>query len=430
MGADMQNRFNNIKIDYSWSFGDKKQGETNYLTHGFYTYPAKFIPHLAQRLIKQYSKENEVVLDPFMGSGTTILESILHNRIAFGCDINEIAFLISKVKVTPLNINELQKEFINLESNLIGFDSNSLFFQQNIEIESIIKHERINYWFKEEQIIELNKILYFILKIDNENIRDFFKIAFAQILKSTSIWLQKSIKPTRDLNKKINNPTNLFLTQAKKMIKKHKEYLLYLDSKAIKNIDKCLYLTCCDCRKLSLKDNSVDLIVTSPPYVTSYEYADLHQLPNLWFSYMDDLCEFQKKFIGSNSKMRENIDLKSNIALNIIESLGKNKKAKEVYSYYADMLECFVEMKRVLKPKGKFCIIIGNTQFKGVDILNAEVFVEQLCNIGFKIVDIINREIPSKMLPSTRDSKIGRFSKAINSDKLVYPTEYILIMEK
>ena len=87
-------------------------------------------------------------------------------------------------------------------------------------------------------------------------------------------------------------------------------------------------------------------------------------------------------------------------------------------------------MHRVLKPKGKACIVIGNTQFKGVDILNAEVFCEQMQNIGFKIHDIIHREIPSKMLPSTRDAKSGRFAKTQNTDKLVYPTEYILIMEK
>ena len=94
------------------------------------------------------------------------------------------------------------------------------------------------------------------------------------------------------------------------------------------------------------------------------------------------------------------------------------------------MLESFIEMKRILKYRGKAAIVIGNTQFKNVDILNAEIFSEQMCNIGFKIFDIIHREIPSKMLPSTRDSATGRFAKTSSTDKLVYPTEYILIMEK
>ncbi len=94
------------------------------------------------------------------------------------------------------------------------------------------------------------------------------------------------------------------------------------------------------------------------------------------------------------------------------------------------MLESFIEMKRILKLGGKAAIVIGNTQFKNIDIFNAEIFCEQMVNIGFRIFDIIHREIPSKMLPSTRDAATGRFSKALSADKLAYPTEYILIMEK
>lgn len=140
----------------------------------------------------------------------------------------------------------------------------------------------------------------------------------------------------------------------------------------------------------------------------------------------------RKKFIGSSFSLynESNIDLKSNIAEEIIRSLGDCKKAKEVRKYYSDMLESFMEMKRVLKSGGKSCIVIGNTQLKGVNITNAEVFVEQMLNIGFVVHDIIHREIPSKMLPSTRDSSTGRFAKKDGTDKLAYPTEYILIMEK
>jgi hypothetical protein len=58
------------------------------------------------------------------------------------------------------------------------------------------------------------------------------------------------------------------------------------------------------------------------------------------------------------------------------------------------------------------------------------VFAEQLENIGFKICDVICREIPSKMLPSTRDKETGRFAKTANTDMLAYPKEYILIAEK
>lgn len=88
-------------------------------------------------------------------------------------------------------------------------------------------------------------------------------------------------------------------------------------------------------------------------------------------------------------------------------------------------------MKRILKKGGKTCIVIGDTSLKGVEILNAEVFAEQLQNLGFKIIDLIKREIPSKNLPSVRDEKTGKFAKISDKNKVyAYPTEYILIAEK
>ena len=145
--------------------------------------------------------------------------------------------------------------------------------------------------------------------------------------------------------------------------------------------------------------------------------------------HIKDLPEFRKKFIGSSFRQREKINLQSFLAEDIICKL-KNKKKTEVENYYADMLETFSEMYRVLTPHGKACIVIGNTHFESVDILNAEVFLEQMKTIGFVPHKIIHREIPSKMLPSTRDAKTGRFTKATEADSTIYPTEYILVMEK
>ncbi len=420
----------NVDIDYSWSFSDKTIKDTSYITHGYYTYPAKFIPQLAERLIKEYSNKGDIVIDPFMGSGTTIVEAIVNNRIGIGTDINEIAFLLSKVKTTPINSNDLTKELLIFEKELPYRMNNKFDYFLGEAQKYIPQNERINYWFLPEQKNKLSIIFAKILDIENKNIKNFFLITFAQILKSSSIWLQKSVKPTRDLNKKNYDPLRLFLQQAKKMIKKHSEFEKLLNEQIKENIDFYRNLSCGDSRYLNCETEKASLIVTSPPYVTSYEYADLHQLPSLWFGYLKDLPEFRQKFIGSAYKNRENVDLKSNLANEIVSKL-KNKKQNEVKNYFADMLETFDETKRVLKNGGKAAFVIGNTEFQGVKILNAEVFQEQFENIGFRTHNIIKREIPSKMLPSTRDPETGKFRKITDSNiKLAYPTEYILIMEK
>ncbi|MGI6369795.1 MAG: site-specific DNA-methyltransferase [Ignavibacteria bacterium] len=426
----MKKYFDNIEIDYSYSFSDKTIKDTSYITHGYYTYPAKFIPQLAERLIKENSKEGDIVIDPFMGSGTTIVEAIVNNRIGIGTDINEIAFLLSKVKTTPIKNTELVTEYAKFEKDLpYKLDGRFDYFLSEAQ-KYIPENERIDYWFLPEQKDKLSVIFAQILEIENKNVQNFYLIAFAQILKSCSIWLQKSVKPTRDHKKKVYEPLTLFLRQSKKMIKKHHEFDKKLSENIKENIDLYRNVSCGDSRNLNCETEKASLIVTSPPYVTSYEYADLHQLPSLWFGYLKDLPEFRQKFIGSAYKNRENVDLRSNLANEIVSEL-KNKKQNEVKNYFADMLESFEETKRVLKHGGRACIVIGNTEFQGVKIKNAEVFQEQFHNIGFKTHNVIKREIPSKMLPSTRDPKTGKFGKISDKNiKLVYPTEYILIMEK
>ncbi len=411
-----------IPITGDWSFSDKTIKDTTYITHGYYTYPAKFIPQLAARIIKENSNKGDIIIDPFMGSGTTIVESIVNNRIAIGVDINEVATLISKVKTTPINYNLLLNEFENL---IFGINFNSMY-----RLDSNLP-KRLDYWFKPHIKDQLLLIMSHILKINNTDIKEFFLVSFAQILKSCSIWLQKSVKPTRDFNKKEINPLYKFKSQTNRMLKKHQGLNKILSPEVVENIQKYRIVKNATSTELPCGNEKATLIVTSPPYVTSYEYADLHQLPSLWFGYLEELNVFRKKFIGSSYRERKNsIDLKSKLAESILCKL-KNKKQREVETYFSDMLETFLEIRRVLKTGGRAAIVIGNTTLQGVDILNAEVFKEQFENIGFKTHGIIHRKIPSKMLPSTRDSKNGRFTKNINLNTTVaYPTEYILIMEK
>ena len=90
-----------------WTF---KNADTQYLTHGIHPYPARMIPQLAEKLILNYSKEQSWVLDPFCGSGTVLVESMLNNRNSIGNDINPMALLLTKVKTTKLNKEKLTKQ--------------------------------------------------------------------------------------------------------------------------------------------------------------------------------------------------------------------------------------------------------------------------------------------------------------------------------
>jgi len=421
--------FEKLKLDNSWSFEGLTQGDTNYITHGYHRYPAKFIPQLASCLINDFTKKGDLVVDPFMGSATSLVEAKVLGRRSVGVDINPVAYLIAEAKVTPINPVELEDVFKKIISNFTDEGTLPL-FKKDSHLD-IPEHERIDYWFKPEEKKKLTLIYTQIKKIKDKNIRNFFLCGFSHVLKNCSIWLMKSNKPTRDLNKKIPDPYQTFSRHAKKMINKNKAFWDLLEKN--KTLDVEAKPVCGDARVVPVASNSVALMVTSPPYVTSYEYADLHQLSALWFDYTDDLVKFRKSFMGSAHNDVKDTTIGSELGERIVEALREHntRKDEEVAIYFSEMRDSFIEMKRYLKKEGLASIVIGDTSFKGVPVLNAEVFVEQMQNLGFKPYKIIKRRIPSKILPSVRDKKTGRFTSLGNHNKtLAYSFEYIITMQK
>ncbi len=423
--------FAQLKPEPSWSFEGTTTAQTGYITHNYHRYPAKFIPQLAARLMCEFSEVGDLVIDPFMGSGTALVEAKLHGRPSFGVDINPVAHLISNAKITPIEPNYLDSVVAQIESRLVSNHTGQLMlFDASRAHEYALDHERIDYWFKAETKQKLAKIYALINDIQDDSARIFMRCGFSNILKNCSIWSQKSTKPTRDFSKNIPEPIPTFVRYVKRMAKRNRKFYEFL--KSSETLDVQVHAYCEDARNLPGETESSQLIVTSPPYVTSYEYADLHQLTALWFGYTTDLSKFRHRFIGTAYHGEKPTNLYSEIAEEIVAELNERnpKTALEVATYFTEMLETFLEMQRVLKKGGYSCIIIGNTTLEKTDIKNAEVFVEQMQNIGFSVERLIMREIPSKILPQTRDKATGRFTKSKDADFLAYPYEYILVMRK
>jgi len=418
-------------IDKEWSFAESRPSDTGKWTHGYHRYPAKFIPQLVERLAVEYVSGREVhINDPFMGCGTTIVTAISKGFLASGTDINKIAFLITKVKSTPIEPIYLDKKIQLLLSKLSFLDTSSVPLFGVIEPLIPAKHlEKINYWFTAANKTELGLILQAIHGEDDQDLRDFFLVAFSHILKNCSIWLQGSTKPTRDLKKPPVKPYAIFKRHLKKMQRGNEVFFNIVPVEIRQSLSTRLNIKNGDAKQQPVEDSSVDLIVTSSPYVTSYEYADLHQLSTLWLDLFDNLSEYRQEFIGTAHKKYHDKHTQSAIAQNIVSqmSLVSRKMASEIDAYFIDMQAVFNESYRILKNGGRCCYVIGNTQLKGVEILNAEVFMESLQQSGFLIDRIIKREIPSKILPQTRDDKTGRFASANKASRNAYPIEYIVI---
>ncbi len=429
----IEKKFLNLKPNEDWSFRDAGRSQTTAFTHNYHRYPAKFIPQIVQKLIKDYAPDDtQIVCDPFGGCGTTLVEAKLLGHKSIGFDINPVAKLITQTKTTPIK-----------PRTLANYRNKFLEYYETAPSVSHERHSRITYWFDEFTIIELDRIYFAIKKIKNYNVRRFFLCAFSHNLKNCSRWLMKSIKPTIDKSKIVPDPKESFLRHLDSMIKKNEQFYSVLVESGYINVPAKMYRR--DSTKtLPIDSESIDLIITSPPYVTSYEYADLHQLTLLWFGddpknfkkwhrFSDEFIDFRRNFIGTSSKGEKSGDFNSTIAERIVNDLIQIERplAVDVANYFLDMKKVFAEMYRILKTGGKACIIIGNTNLRGVEILNAQVAAEQMRVVGFSKIEFIKREIPNKMITPWRDLETGKFTGKDNPSKIrAYEYEYIIVMER
>ena len=157
---------NKLKIEFN--------SNTGYLTHNYHPYPCKFVPQIPNQIIEQYSKEGDTVLDPFVGSGTTLTEASLLNRNGIGIDLNPVAVLSTKVKTSVLK-NKDKKIVLDILKK-IEFESiknYNDFLKENFVDGNIPKWDNLDHWFLPFVIKELSALKNIITKINNTKVRNF-----------------------------------------------------------------------------------------------------------------------------------------------------------------------------------------------------------------------------------------------------------------
>lgn len=403
-----------INIDEDWN----DSNEEELTMHTIHAYPAKFPAFIASKAFEYAVSEGvniKTVADIFCGCGTVALEAKIHNYNFWGCDINPVATLIARTKSNNYDIDQLNEYYMKILKRLDNIEEVPSDTYSNA-------NERLKYWFTEESYCELLKIYLAINEvIQDVKYKEAFECIFSSILKAASKWLTKSIKPQIDPNKKEIDILKYFQIQ-------HKKFL-----KAVKEIGKRDTNTIINCHNfLTIKTMpKVDLVITSPPYVTSYEYADLHQLSSLWLGFTDDYRDLRKGSIGSAYNSDDfMLDLKklNSTGRKIVKDLlGRNKptaKVKSVARYYADMQRAIERCTSMLQNKGMAFFVVGDTEYKGVKIQNSKHLVEAMIENGFRDIKIGKRTISKRICIPYRD-KNGKFSKD-KSMRKVYHEEFII----
>lgn len=413
-------QFSKIKESKNWNVESKQELKM----HKIHVYPAKFPSFLISKSL-EYATKNGINVDSigdiFCGCGTTALEAKKNNKNFWGCDINPVATLITKVKTEKYNDNLLISHYNKI---IEKYDKRIFSLPARVK-----KHERINFWFVESQIEQLYRLQRIIKStIPKGKYQDFFLVAFSNILKGSSRWLTKSIKPTIDKQKEVKDIKKLFRMQFSVMLKAATEYNDAIKGQSTTTIVNDNFLN------IQTKKPFLDLLITSPPYVTSYEYADLHQLSTLWLGYASDFRTLRNGTIGSiyhETLSEETIGSKLNsVGKDIYNNLVKAKKskAKSVAKYFIDIKNSIDKSYSIVKPGGIAVFVIGNTKFKDVYVDNAKYIAQCMFESGFSELEVIKRKISSKILSPYRN-KDGKFSNDKRKRK-IYSYEFVLIAKK
>lgn len=375
-----------------WDF---KSYQTKTYTHGFHTYPAMFIPQVARKLIQVFSYEGEAVCDIFCGSGTTLVESSLLNRNSIGIELNPLAALIAKVKTTPIDPQTLTSSLKQI-----------LDFYKKMKNTSPPRFTNIDFWFSEAAINDLTKLKQAIYNISEENIRNFFSVCFSEVVRIVSFTRHKEFKLFRDKSKLQKsfrpNVINEFIKMSENNILGMKEYILDV----VPNTNVKIILG--DATKDNgIQANSIDFIITSPPYGdsrTTVAYGQFSRLPAQWLDLLPaHIKDIDKELLGGKNNISFDapiLNLSETLRMSIKVISEKDKeRAKDVLSFYIDLYKALVQAHKILRPKRYFCLIVGNRTVKELVLKTDEIICEFAEKIGFVSQGILYRNIPNKRMP-------------------------------
>lgn len=378
------------------------------LTHGLHKYPAKFFPELPRWLIKRYSNEGDIILDPFSGSGTTNVEALLNGRHSVGIDVDPFSRYLSKIKTTPLNVHELRSSQEKLLQSILGFRPSL------VNAKDIPRFPYRDNWFNKEITIELAYIKKMIERLDvDDNIKNFFRICFSSIIRSVSNADDNCTRTVirKKLNKKVY-PSDA-LTKFAETILINVPKMIGFCQRCPDNI-KVEFPDNQDARCIKYPEDYFDLAVTSPPYANAVDYPRTHQLEIYWLGFeTGSLTPLKKKHVGTESvsaiyyRNLHKIGIKE--ADNVIVNIYKKdpRRAYIAYKYLYDMRENLKEVHRVLEKDGYYIVVVGNNKIRNELFENWKYIMSMAIEIGFKVENYFASEIIKHFIKVPREERIN-----------------------
>ncbi len=342
-------------------------------------YPCRSIAYVPRLLLQSTVPNGSgyVVLDPFMGSGTTAIEASRHASQVFGVEIDPYARLIATVSTTRysqvelVELGALIQQILDAESGLSPND-NLLPELANIE-----------YWFDEKNYSDLLKLKTAITDLaKTKKQSDFLMTAFGDIIRACSKAERQSLKPY--ISKRFTKTPKAVFQEFARIAPKY----INAVSGNIDNASDGIQWVGDDATNFEL-EGAVDVAITSPPYINSMDYTRCIKLESAWIGTANDstIKSVRKGQLGENARrhlvMKSDSIVKLCIAsFNELEEIDSTRFQTAV-AFFEDMKNNLSSVKRALKPGGKYFIIIGNSKIRGIQIPTHEIIAKIALELGF-----------------------------------------------
>ncbi len=400
-------------------------------THNIHTYPAMMIPPIPKHLIKAiktYQPQIKNILDPFVGSGTVLLEGLLAGLDVFGLDLNPLACLIAKAKCTPIQPEILQRENKALLEKVVSDIKND-----KLEL-TPPDFYNINYWFKDYIIKHLQIIQQRIKEVKKQDIKLLCKVAFSETVRSCSNTRNSEFKLYRMPKEKLNefNPSviDVFEANLKKCELGMAElYKCYRGGRGTEVLAR-------DTRNFNLNEK-MDLMITSPPYGDSRTTVAYGQFSRLSLQWLDlDGCDYisskiekerlDKYLLGGSNNAGKN-NLPSETLKEILREIMKRDKerAQDVLSFYLDLNKSIKAITKHMKVNSYQFWVVGNRTVRKITIPTDVIISELGAQYNLKTVITIPRNISSKRMPKENSPTNEKGKKFPTMDK-----ENIVVLRK
>jgi DNA modification methylase len=369
-------------------------------------FPARMAPGIALQAVPR-SKKQLRVLDPMMGSGTVLAVARSKGHSAIGVDLDPLATLIASVWTTAVDPRIVRDRAALVLSR--AKRTHTTLRQRDAYPQHADRETRsfVAYWFDPYARRQLASLATSIARVRDQKVRDALWCAFSRMV----ITKQAGVSLARDLSH--SRPHRAF---DRSPVKPFRKFLAAVDRVSENCIDghtrhrgPRTRIISADARKLPLPDSSVDLVVTSPPYLNAIDYMRCSKFSLVWMGHsVKDLRKLRSEAIGANVSATSTEEYDSVLRqLRLSPPLDERERAVLV-RYIRDMRRAMREIARVLSPRGKAICVVGENTIRCTYVRNAVILciLARIC--GLKLVQRHTRLLPANrryLPPPARGSR-------------------------